>query len=267
MTSQFTQKCFNAASGVTSGLRTPCQNQRFGTGVLNELFQNTLPTYIQQMRRDWSSIRSTRVSGLVPTSEGGPFDDCVRNGAWVPEVQAAHGGPIPFLACSTGSRGAVDSWPYLQNQCASRWAQVGGHSHAGGNYEKAFQQPTLAQQRWASFQAADCHDMNWSVGRRHVPETSASNSTYRPKNFLQQQAEKGIRFRPWRPHKGRAGQKRKRCSKPKPDERQGVLVAFFANVTYLSEKTKHKVISRADDFLLLAETHCTAEQNNTLSSC
>jgi len=132
MTTHLTQKCFTAASGMTSGLFTPCQNQKFGAWVLNELSQNTLPTYIQQMRNNWSSIQSTRVSGLVPTSEGGPFDDCLRNGAWVPEIQAAHGGPIPFPACSNGSRGAVDSWPYVQNQSANGWAQVGGHSHAGG---------------------------------------------------------------------------------------------------------------------------------------
>ena len=138
MTSQFTQKSFSAASGLASGLLTPCQQHRFGTGVLNELFQKSLPTYLQQLQSNWSSIQSTRVSGLVPTLEGGPFDDCVRNGAWVPEIQAAHGGPIPFLACSDGSRGAVDSWPYFQNQRANIWAQVCGHSHPGGNYEKKF---------------------------------------------------------------------------------------------------------------------------------
>ena len=38
-------------------------------------------------------------------------------------------------------------------------------------------------------------------------------------------------------------------------------MAFFANITNLSEKAKHKIISRGDDIVLLAETHCTAEQN------
>ena len=175
MTTHLTQKCFTAASGMTSGLFTPCQQHKFGAGVLNELFQKSLPTYLQQLQSNWSSIQSTRVSGLVPTSEGGPFDDCVRDGAWVPEIQAAHGGPIPFLACSEGSRGAVESWPYFQNQRANSWAQVGGHSHPGGNYQKVFfQQPTQSQQRWATFQEADCHDMDWTVGRPRQDNFSGS---------------------------------------------------------------------------------------------
>ena len=42
------------------------------------------------------------------------------------------------------------------------------------------------------------------------------------------------------------------------------ITVFFANVTRMSEKAKHKLITRGDDVLLVTETHLTAEENQAL---
>ena len=107
MTRQISQKTISTACGLTAGLNTPCQFHKFSTGLLGELFETSLPKYLQEMRSKWGEIQCTRVSGLAPTFEGGPIDDCVRQGSWCEEQQLAHGGPIPFLSCSKGRRGAT----------------------------------------------------------------------------------------------------------------------------------------------------------------
>jgi len=250
MMSAIPQRFLTAASGITAGLRLPCQNSQLNEVVLNELFQNSLPMYIQQMRNEWGNIHCTQVSGLVHSGNGNPFDDCVRDGAWSPEIQAAHGGPIPFLTCSRGSRGAVASWPYAQGAASTRW-EATGHSR----YVKSVsQQPGQNEARWKEVHETDCRDLDWTVGRSKVDGS-------RKKTFHQIQAESGKRIGPWRPHKGRAGQKRSRCTKPKPDDRVGKLVVFFANITNLSENAKHKAISRGTVFCSWRKR--TATQSNT----
>ena len=71
----------------------------------------------------------------------------------------------------------------------------------------------------------------------------------------------------WRPHKKghRAGAKRSRGTDPSRCKDPNFITIFFANVTRMSEKAKHKVISRGDDVLLVTETHCTAEENVALN--
>ena len=70
--------------------------------------------------------------------DGGPIDDCVRDGAWDPELQLAHGGPLPFLPCSRGSRRVVESWPYVPKVKAKKW----GNAIAHGIYKPAAAEET-----------------------------------------------------------------------------------------------------------------------------
>ena len=94
--------------GKHVGLATPCQANVFKTEVLNELFSTTLPEYLKQMGKEWEKVRSTTVSDLMQASDEGPVFDCVREGVWDPNLQLAHGGPLPFLSCRKGSRGAPE---------------------------------------------------------------------------------------------------------------------------------------------------------------
>ena len=114
-------------SGAHSGLATPCQQQAFDKTTLDDLFSNSLPRYLKEMGANWETIQCTTVSGLMSVPNGGPIDDCVRDGAWDPELQSAHGGPIPFLSCSKGSRGAVEVWPYEPKATAKRWGEAIAH--------------------------------------------------------------------------------------------------------------------------------------------
>ena len=107
--------------GKNAGLATPCQASVFNTEVFDELFSTTLPDYLKQMGEEWVKVRSTKVSGLMQASEGGPVDDCVRDGVWDPNLQLAHGGPLPFLTCRKGSRGAPEAWPYSKVPKGSSW--------------------------------------------------------------------------------------------------------------------------------------------------
>ena len=251
MTRQISQKTISTASGLTAGLNTPCQFHKFSTGLLGELFETSLPKYLQEMRSKWGEIQCTRVSGLAPTFEGGPVDDCVRQGSWCEQQQLAHGGPIPFLSCSKGSRGVIQPWPYFQQQTKS-WTQV-GH----GRYEPTQGQNFLNLHEQA-FHAEDYHDMDWAVGRRTWQEQKKFSYHDWVGTF-------GPRWRPWRPHKHSAGAKRKRHSgkviRPRDSEgepseeeprlsastRNETLSIFFANITSCSEKAKHKIISLGDD--------------------
>ena len=123
--------------------------------------------------------------------DGGPIDDCVRDGAWDPELQLAHGGPLPFLSCSRGSRGVVESWPYVLNVKAKKW----GNAIAHGIYK-----PTVVDQteqlltstkrevgsailsacevdqpqcgaKARDFIGEDFSDMDWTVGRGNLLKT------------------------------------------------------------------------------------------------
>ena len=94
---------------------------------------NSLPKYLKDLGASWEKNHCTTVSGLMAVPDGGPIDDCVRDGAWDPELQLAHGGPRPFLSCSRGSRGVVESWPYVPKVKAKKW----GNAIAHGIYKPA----------------------------------------------------------------------------------------------------------------------------------
>ena len=117
MTSTFSKKGA-VTSGAFAGLATPCQQHSFDKATLDDVFANSLPKYLKDLGASWGTIHCTTVSGLMAVPDGGPIDDCVRDGAWDPELQLAHGGPLSFLSCSKGSRGVVESWPYEPNSKA-----------------------------------------------------------------------------------------------------------------------------------------------------
>ena len=100
-------------SGGFAGLATPCHQHSFEKATLDELFTDSLPKYLKDLGTSWGTNHCTTVSGLMAVPDGGPIDDCARGGAWDPELQLAHGGPLPFLSYSKGSRGVVESWPYV----------------------------------------------------------------------------------------------------------------------------------------------------------
>ena len=67
----------------------------------------TLPKAFDELRTKLRSIDSVRASGLLPTFEGGPLDDAVRNGVWHAELQI----PMPTAGGLAGSRGVKQEWP------------------------------------------------------------------------------------------------------------------------------------------------------------
>ena len=211
-----------------TGLRTPCQQINFNTSAIANLFQNSLPQYITDMRSKWEDIRCTTVSGLAPTYEGGPLDDCTVAGAWCSQQQRAHGGPIPFMSGAAGSNGVQQDWPY-SHASATSWTQTGYGMYCSSRKGEVGTAISFANE--------DCHDMDWGVGR---PRTALAK-----KDISRWFDEAGHRLRPWRPHKGRAGAKRHRSNKQGDDdnEKKGfrdpdIIKVFFANVTSCSEKAK-----------------------------
>ena len=118
----------------------------FTPEVIREIFQTKLPEYIQQLNEAFNRIPLGQISGLAPTGQGGPFDKCIINGAWIPAQQALHGGPIPMMSGALGSRGIPEVWPHMQTQ----WAQNGF-----GNQKRYFDQTKfLSQPKWS--------DLNWN---------------------------------------------------------------------------------------------------------
>ncbi len=114
------------------------------------------------MRNKWEDIRCTTVSGLAPTFEGGPLDDCVRAGAWSSQQQRAHGGPIPFMSGAAGSRGVKQEWPY-SHASATKWTQTGY-----GIYSSSMKREVGTAINYAN---EDCYGMDWGVGRPRTAQT------------------------------------------------------------------------------------------------
>ena len=79
---------------------------------------------LKELNEAWANIPMGQLSGSAPTNQGGPFDNCIVNGSWSPEHQAAHGGPIPMPAGAPSSNGIVKTWPYNN----TNWTHV-GHSN------------------------------------------------------------------------------------------------------------------------------------------
>ena len=63
-----------------------------------------------------------------------------------------------------------------------------------------------------SFAKEDCHDMDWGGGRPRTTQTKKDISRWFD--------ESGLRRRPWRPHKSRAGAKRHRSNKQVKDDNE-----------------------------------------------
>ena len=176
-------KTGGVTSGAYSGLATPCQQQVFDKATLDDLFSNSLPTYLKELGAGWGKIHCTTVSGLMSVPNGGPIDDCVRDGAWDPELQLAHCGPLPFLSCSKGSRGAVEVWPYEPKAAVKKWGEAIAHgiykpvgaeqpeqiSSLTTNFSCTGYQPQVrAKAREATRE--DYSEMDWTVGRPSLPK-------------------------------------------------------------------------------------------------
>jgi len=73
--------------------------------VIDKAMAN-LPAAHEELSQKWNSINVTRASGLVPTFEGGPFDDCVRDMVWLPSLQ----NPMPTALGLPESRGLIQKW-------------------------------------------------------------------------------------------------------------------------------------------------------------
>ena len=170
-------------SGAHSGLATPCQQQAFDKTTLDDFFSNSLPRYLKEMGANWETIQCTTVSGLMSVPNGGPIDDCVRDGAWDPELQSAHGGPIPFLSCSKGSRGAVEVWPYAPRAVARRWGDAVAHgiyTPVGESESRVQNSSSTTNLSFSGYQPylrakaredprGDYSEMDWTIGRASLP--------------------------------------------------------------------------------------------------
>ena len=110
--------------GITHESNTPCANQKFTKHEIRELSNFKLPEYLKQLNDAWDLIPNGQVSGVAPTNQGCPFDNCVIDGKWNPQQQALHGGPLPMLSGALASRGVPESWPY-KAAAKTKWTQVG----------------------------------------------------------------------------------------------------------------------------------------------
>ena len=92
--------------GLAPNFIAPFSGQLSTSAVTEALAK--LPAALNELRARWLSINSVRTSGLMPTFEGGPLDDAVRDGAWNPDLQV----DMPMAGGYPGSRGAIQMWPY-----------------------------------------------------------------------------------------------------------------------------------------------------------
>ena len=91
--------------GVTYNFETPCKGTVFPQSVLVELFTKHLPIYLEKIRDKWSVTTETLVTGLAPTSSGGPIGTCSGPKGFDCNQYAKHGGLIPIMGGAPGSRG------------------------------------------------------------------------------------------------------------------------------------------------------------------
>ena len=103
-------------SGITNSFLTPCAAFNFSSEILRDTFRSKLPEYIEKLNEAFNLIPMGQVSGLAPTWQGGPFDQCIIEGEWNPQQQALHGGPIPMMSGAPGSRGKPETWPHTETQ-------------------------------------------------------------------------------------------------------------------------------------------------------
>ena len=219
--------CIAATCGICYEFKTPCFGQKFDKGILENLFSNSLPTYVQELRQTWNQITETRISGLMPLAAGCPIDKCMINGVWDPELQLAHGGPIPLLLCFKGSRGVPEQWPH-QREGNRRWTHS---THGIWKSEKLYD---IAQAKGDNEKTQEnLISMDWRAGRTDLMQNKAT--ALPSKRFLD---DGSARPRGWRPHKKwhRGGIKRRRsaneCSFKNPD----IVKMLFANINSLTEK-------------------------------
>ena len=96
----------NLPHGISPHFRAPYSGQP-SVGQI-EASLATLPGSVAQLKEAWESIGESRLSGLSPNFQGGPLDDAVREGEWVPELQQN----MPTMGGFPGSRGVIQAWPY-----------------------------------------------------------------------------------------------------------------------------------------------------------
>ena len=73
----------------------------FPQTVLVDLFSKQLPTFLEQIRERLNETTETLVTGLAPTSGGGPIDHCNGINGFDFNQFAKHGGPIPIMGGHT----------------------------------------------------------------------------------------------------------------------------------------------------------------------
>ena len=88
----------DAPRGLAPHFIAPFSGQLSSSAVADSLA--TLPSALNELRARWLSINSVRASGLMPTFEGGPLDDAVRDGSLNPELQV----DMPTAGGLPGSR-------------------------------------------------------------------------------------------------------------------------------------------------------------------
>ena len=230
--------------GIDMGLKTPCAAFSFGKEVLDTFFKTTLPEYLKQLSYAWNQIEETRISGLMPIPSGGPIDDCKRDGVWDPDLQLAHGGPLPFLSSSKGSRGIPEVWPFARAG-ERKWEKTAnGWKSASANVQANLTDQFLLSPFGApGGSTRDAINLDLNFGKKKVVAQAGAKPIFAA--------------RCWRPHKKwqRTGVKRHRGVQDVSPRDPDFVTIFFANITELSAKAQQYVISRNDDVLLLAETH------------
>ena len=131
-----------STSGITQGFLPPCTLQSFNNDVLSKLFNNTLPTYLSQLRIAWEGIHEARISGHMPIAAGGPVDNCTHGGGMghrfasrtrrtdsLPlrcQRQQGCEGKLAVSARRKLQMGASGAWQL--DTCSVKWRRIGNHS-------------------------------------------------------------------------------------------------------------------------------------------
>jgi len=197
-------------NGITDKFRTPCHGINFTEETITELIKEKLPKMLSAMGEAWADIPSGYVTGLAPLSQGGPIDECKKEGVWSAERQAAHGGPIPFLSGASESRGIPETWPYavggntapkeiddkngkekfdwaflqFESECQTRFGYSQNGRHAAdtqGRAERACGQPVAKAVR-----DSDGNGFNWNHWLLYQP-VAGNQSSWDDWHFEQKQ--------------------------------------------------------------------------------
>ena len=219
--------------GVTNVFRTPCASHHFSPEVIRETFQKKLPDYIQQLNVAFDRVPMGQLSGLAPTGQGGPFDDCVINGSWNADQQSLHGGPIPMLGGVPGSRGVPEQWPRNQKHTV----QMGF---------SPFEAKMRMQTQWApaGFANKDIQvdhfqwaGLSWSADSKEAETAKHFDKEGMTSGSQRFNSDGTPRKRGYKkgPNRKRGGVQRRRCNPKKKERDTYNLKIFFGNTTLASE--------------------------------